>query len=86
MEENYWKWSSIFLPSRPNKSVMQGTSYTERERFISAFLSKNAKVRGLKFIIINIIIIIFNKIIDHQKWSLLKSCKTYAQKQKTALW
>ena len=46
---------------------MQGTSYTERERFISAFLSKNAKVRSLKFIIINIIIIIFNKIIDHQK-------------------
>ena len=45
---------------------MQGTSYTERERFISAFLSNNAKVRGLKFIIINIIIIIFNKIINNQ--------------------
>ena len=86
MEENYWKWSSIFLPSRPNKSATQGTSYTERERFISAFLSNNAKVRGLKFITINIIIIIFNKIINSQKWTLLKSCKTYTQKQKTAVW
>ena len=66
MKENYWKWSSVFLPSRPNKSAMQRTSYTERERFISAFLSKNANVRGQKFIIINIIIIIFNKIINNQ--------------------
>ena len=45
---------------------MQGTFYTERERFISAFLSKNANVRGQKFIIINVIIIIFNKIINNQ--------------------